>query len=132
MIERGSGVPSSMPRRGRERAGGDVAHHDFAGDDLDFADQLLAHVDGADEVRRHADVVELREDEFRDAVVEDALAFDRRVLLVVDGGRIVLEMLDEGAGLGALIKDLGLALVNASATAHVMKSNRLPVTGRKC
>jgi hypothetical protein len=28
-----------------DRARGDVAHHDFQRDDLDFADQLLAHVD---------------------------------------------------------------------------------------
>ena len=103
-----------------ERTGGDIADDHFAGDDLDFADQLLAHVHGADEVGRHADLVQAREDIFRDTVVEDALAFNRRVFLIVEGGGVILEMLDESAGFGAFVKDLGLALINASATAHVM------------
>ena len=49
---------------------------------------------------------------FGDAVVEDALALDRVVLLVVEGGGVVLEILDERAGLGALVEDLGLAFVD--------------------
>ena len=118
MIERGSCVPSSMPSRVRQRAGGDVAHHDFERNDLDLADQLLAHVEPADEMRRHADVVQVLEDVFRDAVVEHALAFDHLVLLGVEGGRVVLEMLDQRSGLGAFVKDLRLAFINAAAAAH--------------
>ena len=45
-----------------ERAGGDVAHHHLERDDLDLPDQLLAHVEAADEVGRHADLVEMPED----------------------------------------------------------------------
>src|SRR6185437_600968 len=49
------------PEPGRERPCGDVAHHDFKRDDLDLADQLLAHVEPLDEMRRHADLSELLE-----------------------------------------------------------------------
>ena len=118
MIERGSCVPSSMPRRVRQRAGRDVAHHDLERNDLDFADQLLAHVQPADEMRRHADVVETLEHVFGDAVVEDALAFDHLMLLGVEGGRVVLEVLDQRSGLGAFIEDLRLAFVDAATAAH--------------
>ena len=44
----------------RQRAGGDVAHHDLDRDDLDLADQLLAHVEPADEVGRDADRLRAR------------------------------------------------------------------------
>jgi hypothetical protein len=108
MIERGSCVPSSMPRRCRQRAGGDVAHHDFERNDLDLADQLLAHVQAADEMGRHADVVQMLEDVFRDPVVEHALAVDDLVLLGVERGGVVLEVLNQRARLGAFVKDLAL------------------------
>ena len=55
---------------------------------------------------------------FGNAVVEDALAVDDLVLLGVEGGGVVLEMLDEGARLRALVQDLGLAFVNATAAVH--------------
>jgi glucose-6-phosphate-specific signal transduction histidine kinase len=51
-------------------------------------------------VRRHADLAEQGEEVFGNAVVEHALAGDRALLLRVERGRIVLEILDEGAGLG--------------------------------
>ena len=38
-----------------QRAGGDIAHHHLQRNDLDFLDQLLAHVDAFDEVGRNAD-----------------------------------------------------------------------------
>ena len=103
---------------GRERPGGDVAHHHLERDDLDLADQLLAHVEPLDEMRRHADLAELLEQIFGDAVVEDAFALDLVVLLVVEGGGVVLEMLDERTWLGALIEDLGLAFVNFPPAVH--------------
>ena len=46
----------SEPRR--ERARGHVAHDDLERNDFDLANELLAHVDAADEMGRHADVVE--------------------------------------------------------------------------
>ena len=101
-----------------QRAGGDIAHDHFERDDLDFADQLLAHVEPADEVRRDAHPVEMGEDVLGDAVVEHALAVDDLVLLLVEGGGVVLEELDERAGLGSLEEDLGLAFVDAPATVH--------------
>ena len=102
----------------RERAGRDVAHHDLERNDLDLADQLLAHVEPLDEVRRHADLVQVLEHVFRDAVVQHALAVDDLVLLCVEGGRIVLEMLDQRSGLGSFIEDLRLAFIDAATAAH--------------
>jgi hypothetical protein len=58
------------------------------------------------------------EDMLGDAVVEDALARNRPTLLGVEGGRIVLEILDQRARLGTLVEDLGLALVNLAAPSH--------------
>src|SRR5262249_21461870 len=52
------------------------------------------------------------------AVVEDALSFDHLVLLRIEGGGVVLEVLNQRAGLGALVEDLRLALVDAAAAAH--------------
>ena len=101
-----------------QRAGGDVAHDHLERDDLDLADELLAHVQPADEVRRHADVVEVLEDVLGDPVVQHALAVDHLVLLGVEGGGVVLEVLDQRAGLGALVEDLGLAFVDATAAVH--------------
>ena len=69
-------------------------------------------------MRRHADVVEVLEKVLGDAVVEDALAVDDLVLLGVERGRVVLEMLDQRARLGTLVEDLGLALVDATTAAH--------------
>jgi hypothetical protein len=69
-------------------------------------------------VRRHADVVEVLEDVFGDAVVEHALAVDDLVLLGVERGRVVLEMLDQRSRLRPLVEDLRLALVDATAAVH--------------
>src|SRR6185295_1921153 len=102
----------------RERAGRDVAHHDLERNDLDLADQLLAHVEPLDEVRRHADLVQVLEHVFGDTVIEDALAFDDLMLLRIEGSRVVLKVLDQGARLGPLIEDLRLALVDAATAAH--------------
>ena len=103
---------------GRQRAGGDVAHHHFERNDLDLADQLLAHVEPADEVRRHPDLIETLEDVFGDAVVEHTLAFDHLVLLGVEGGGVVLEMLDQRTRFRALVEDLRLAFIDAATAAH--------------
>ena len=99
------------------RAGDDVAAHDFQRNDLDFADQLLAQVQTLDEVVGHADAVQARHDELADLVVHHALAFENGLLLRVEGGGVVLEILDQGAGLGSFVKDLGLAFVNLLALA---------------
>ena len=101
-----------------QRARRDVAHHDLDRDDLDLADQLLAHVQAADEVGRHADMVEHGEDMLGDTVVQHALAVDRALLLGIERGGVVLEILDQRAGLGALVQDLGLAFVDLAAASH--------------
>ena len=101
-----------------DRTGGDIADHHFDRNNLNLADQLLAHVEAADEVGRDADMRQAGEYIFADAVVDHALAIDRAALLRVEGGRIVLEILDDRAGLRAFIQDLGLAFVNLAATRH--------------
>ena len=95
---------------------------------LNLPDELFAHVDPADEMVGHADVVEPRENILADAVVDHALALDRALLLRVEGGGVVLEILDDGAGLGAFIEDLGLAFVDLAATGHIfsLHSSRGP------
>ncbi len=102
----------------RERSCRHVAHHDFQGDDLHLLDQLLAHVEAPHEMRRHSDRIQLRHQIFGDPVVEHALAFQHGALLGVEGGGVVLEILDQRARLGSLIEDLGLALVDRSAPFH--------------
>ncbi len=102
----------------RQRSRRHVPHHDFQRHDLDLANQLLAHVETADEVGRHPDVVEVLKQVLRNPVVEDALALDHLVFLGIERGRVVLEVLDQGSRLGAFVKDLGLAFINAAPTAH--------------
>ena len=118
MIVRGQLRALLDPQPLDERARGDVAHDDLDRHDLDLADQLLAHVEAADEVGRHADMAEQREDMLGDPVVEHALAADRALLLGVEGGRVVLEILDQRAGFGTLVEDLGLAFVDLAAASH--------------
>ena len=55
---------------------------------------------------------------FADAVVEDALALDHVLLGAVEGGGVVLEILDDGARLGAFVKDFGFAFVDDAAAFH--------------
>src|SRR3546814_2740024 len=69
----------------------------FRSHDLDLADQLFAHVEAADEMVRHADIAEQGEDMLGNAVVEHALAVDRPTLLRVEGGRVVLEIMEQRA-----------------------------------
>ena len=107
---RGSLVPSSIQSR--------LDSDPLDRDDLHLPDQLLAHVEAADEMGGDADQVEQGEQMFGDAVVEHALAVDRTLLLRVEGGGVVLEILDQRAGLGALVEDLGLALVDLPAAGH--------------
>ena len=102
----------------RQRSRRHVPHHHLQRHDLDLANQLLAHVEAADEMGRHPDVVEVLKQVLRNPVVEDALALDHLVFLGIERGRIVLEVLDQGARLRSFVKDLGLAFINAAPTAH--------------
>ncbi len=102
----------------RQRSGGDIAHHHLERNDLHLANQLLAHVEAADEMGRDTDVIQMLEQELRNPVVEDALALDHLVFLGIECGGVVLEVLDQGARFRSFIEDLGLAFVNATPTAH--------------
>src|ERR1700676_894149 len=67
---------------------------------------------------RNSDIIEMLEDVFGDPVVQDAFAFDDFVLFGVEGGRVVLEVLDQRSRLRPFIKDLGLAFIDAATAAH--------------
>jgi hypothetical protein len=69
-------------------------------------------------MRRHPDVVEVLEDILGDAVVEDALALNHLVLLGIERGGIVLEVLNQSAWFRSLVEDLRLAFINAATAAH--------------
>jgi hypothetical protein len=58
------------------------------------------------------------EDVFGNAVVEDAFALDDIVFLRIEGGRVILEVLDQRSGLGAFVEDLALAFIDAATAAH--------------
>ena len=103
---------------------GNVAHDHFQRNNLDRADQLLAHVDALDEMRGHPDLVQPGHDKFRQHVVQHALAIDHVALFRVEGGGIIFEILHQRARFGALIENLGLALINFRAGAPSAFSNR--------
>ena len=65
-----------------------------------------------------ADMAEQGENMLADPVVDHALAVDRALFLGVECGRIVLEILNDGAGLRAFIKNFGLAFINLATTGH--------------
>ncbi len=87
--------------------------------DLDLADQLLTHVEAADEVGRDTDRLERGEDVLGNPVVQHALAADRAALLGVKRGRVVLEILDQGPRLRTLVEDLGFPFIDLAAASHV-------------
>jgi hypothetical protein len=72
----------------------------------------------------HADVRQPQHQEFRNPVVEHALAGNGALFLVIEGGRVVLEVLHERARLGPLEHDFRLALVYPSASGHVNRNPR--------
>ena len=72
-------------------------------------------------MRRDADVVQALEDVLGDTVVQNAFAFNHFVLLGVERGRVVLEVLDQGPRLRSLVEDFGLAFINSSAAVHAMQ-----------
>src|SRR5690349_178161 len=55
---------------------------------------------------------------FRNPVVEDAFALDHLMLLGIERGGVVLEVLDQRSRLRTFIEDLRLAFINAAPTAH--------------
>src|SRR5262249_35526421 len=71
-----------------------------------------------DEMGGNSDVVQMLEDVFRDSIVENALAFDHVVLLRVEGGRVVLEVLDQSSRFRSFVEDLALAFIDSATAAH--------------
>src|SRR3546814_7180313 len=52
------------------------------------------------------------------AVIQYTLTADGAFFLRIEGGRVILEILDDGAGLRPFIEDLGFAFINLAATGH--------------
>src|SRR3546814_4614846 len=50
------------------------------------------------------------------AVIQYTLTADGAFFLRIEGGRVILEILDDGAGLRPFIEDLGFAFINLAAT----------------
>ena len=101
-----------------DRTGSNVADHHFDGNDLNLPNQLLAHVQAADEMGGDANMRKAGEHMFTDAIVDNTLAVDRALFLSIEGGGIILEILDDRARFGAFIEDFGLAFVDLAATGH--------------
>src|SRR5437667_3334808 len=101
-----------------EAPGDDVARHHLDLHDLAAADQHVALGEAAHEVGRHALLLEEAEEDLGHAVVEDALVDDRAALLRVEGGGVVLEVLDEEVGIGSGVELLRLALVEQLTAIH--------------
>ena len=117
------------PRQGRaffkaeplgNRSRGNVSDNDLDGDDFHLPDQLFAHVQPAHEMRRNADRAQPGHQKFGYPVIEYALAGYDAFFLVVKGGRVVLEILDQSTRLGTLKNDFRLALVDTSAAGHTL------------
>src|SRR6516162_1996143 len=69
-------------------------------------------------MRGHADVVEVLEHVFGNTIVQDALAFDYLMFFRIEGGGIVLEVLNQPSWLRSFIKNLRLAFVDTATSAH--------------
>ena len=67
---------------------------------------------------RHTDLVEICKNIFRNAVVQHAFAVNNLMLFGIEGGGIILEVLDQSSRFRAFIKDLGLTLIYPTATSH--------------
>jgi hypothetical protein len=70
----------------------------------------------------NADRAQLGHDVLADPVVDDALALQDGLLGGVEGGGVVLEVLDQRARFRPLVEDLGLAFVDLLAARHVANS----------
>ena len=95
---------------------GDVVHRNIEGDYLDFADQLFAHIEAADEMGWNADIRQPDHQIFRNPVVQDAFARDGS--LAVEGVGVILEILDKRARFRALVEYFCLAFVYSFAARH--------------
>ena len=67
---------------------------------------------------RNADFRQPQHDELGDTVVDHTLTGDRTLFLIVEGGRVVLEELNERAWLRPLKEDFGLAFIYLPAPTH--------------
>ena len=69
-------------------------------------------------MRRDTDFRQTGHDEFGNHVVQDAFAGNGAALLCVERRGIVLEILDDGSGLGTFVQNLGFTLVDGLLSGH--------------
>ena len=94
-----------------EASCGDVAHDHFDRDHFQLTDELFAHVDAVEEVVCQSDFREGLKHVFGDQIVQHAFAFDGGAFCVVEGGCVVLEVLDQRRGIGTGQQDLRFPFV---------------------
>ena len=118
MIERGSGVPSAKPKRVASEPAATLRTTTSSGmistSRTSCSRMLRRRTKWVGMPTSLSRVIRYS----RDPVVEHALAGDDALLLVVEGGGVVLEILDERAGLGPLVQNLGLAFIDAATAGH--------------
>src|SRR3546814_5419441 len=86
--------------------------------DFHLPHKLFAHVGAAEEMGRDTNLRQQCENMLGNAVSQYTLTADGAFFLRIEGGRVILEILDDGAGLSPFIEDLGFAFINLAATGH--------------
>src|SRR3546814_2062585 len=74
--------------------------------DFHLPHKLFAHVEAADEMGRDTNLRQQCENMLGNAVIQYTLTADGAFFLRIEGGRVILEILDDGAGLRPFIEDL--------------------------
>ena len=114
----GKGGAFGQAKPGTDRACGNVSHHDFEGDDCHLTHKLFTVVETTDEMGGNPQFAKGAHNLFRNDIVHDAFFADGTFFLCVECGGVVLEILDNCSGLGAVKQDFGLAFVKLFAV-HV-------------
>src|SRR6056297_483858 len=112
-----------------------IAHDDFKRHDLAGAHQLLTHVQPLQEMIWDTDIGQAKHEIFRQQVVQHTLALDHIPLFGIEGGRVILEVLDKRSRLGALVQCFRLAFVNFLAPRHadsVSGPGPTPLWSQRC
>src|SRR6056297_791764 len=99
-------------------ARGIVAYDDLERHDLAGPYQLFAHIQPLQEMVGDADIRQSEHEIFRQQVVQHTLALYHGPFFGVEGGRVILEILDDGSRLGTLIERFGLAFVDFLSPRH--------------
>src|SRR3546814_19658232 len=92
--------------------------------DFHLPHKLFAHVEAADEMGRDTNLRQQCENMLGNAVIYYTLTAEGAFFLRIEGGRVIFEILDDGAGLRPFIEDLGVAFIHLEATGHAGEIGR--------